>query len=130
MEPEIARNRKRGHVLLAMAAALAGSACSAIRPPSPSIMHRTGPSEFEFNRAMETADVGGPQATGEVCRPVRLIACVPGSDRERVACTFRYQRDRMGTAVLERHARVFWRWVSGPRACTARVPGRPVSEGP
>ena len=103
---------------LLLAASLCG--CAPQEPLQPVARH-DGPSEYEFFWAMEAAEPVHAIQGGEDCRRVRQLQCLPTGNGDSFRCTYRYERDRMGTAVLERERHGFWRWASGPRNCTDRA---------
>ena len=102
---------------LLLAALLGG--CAPGVPPSAA--GHNGPSEYDFRFAMEAAHPISAIAGSEDCRPVRQLQCKPMGDGTAFECTYRYERDRIGTAVLERERHGSWRWASGPRNCTDRA---------
>jgi len=106
---------------LALLLPLAVGCAPAQEPIGPVFMQR-GPSDLDFQRAMESAGSNDALANVETCRSVRSAQCVPLAGGKRFECRYRYERGREGKAVLEREAHGFWRWVSGPRHCTASEP--------
>lgn len=80
-----------------------------------------GPSEYDLLSAMEAAEPVSAMHGGEECRRVRQLRCLPSGEGPTFRCTYRYERDRLGTALVERDRHGFWRWASGPRNCTSRT---------
>ncbi len=79
------------------------------------------PNEIDFHWAME-ADIpdeidGRPLMFGH-CRKVRHLHCVPLAASGQFECTYRFGRNQLCTAIIERQMGTFWRWVSGPKQCS------------
>jgi hypothetical protein len=98
------------------------SCCTAIEPPTGSAGGQSGPSELAFHATMEaafSAELAGQTVTGFSCRPVRQLQCKSTQGEQRFRCTYRYQRDAVGSAELEPDRHGFWRWITGPKNCVS-----------
>ena len=101
---------------------LPGSILCCVSPRDTELSGPIAPSDFAFHSAMEAAfsqRMEGRTAAWSGCRPVRNLQCTPIDHAQRSLCSYGYQRRREGTAVLERERHGFWRWISGPKNCSA-----------
>ena len=76
---------------------------------------------MDFQRAMEADipdEIGGHQIMLGHCGRVRRLKCVQVDEANRYQCSYRYDGNRRGIAIIERQEGRFWRWVSGPKKCT------------